>query len=827
MDIQGHIIDRWLGKMTDKRPILTVYDAKGMYESLLPKVKERGVRVIDTSVSVLENKEMACDYWMNELQTNTESRMVIYRKCEKPAEVKNRVNDQYMAMTQVGFSFPIGPNDQYINICKNFLPNKADDIDQLFNNNTASFTNINALQEGVSYPELENITKGRSIVEITVNLLALNQTSSTTWMNEWRSFGQNHLPNLDCNGISLKDIKKKLWQYLLFSEFAHDLPNGLPHELQTIAICPKDKLENLNNICTAIRNRYDLRDDYVEQAQSITSTLHLDSLFSNASDLGKIVTFAFENTVEFNSYIDFVDQGKFADASLLLKKNKQSVWYEADRNVALFWNLVEQCERLLECIRNVNSNMCSLSEIIKWYCENGYQIDNAFRKYQSLIAQSDADFSQIGVLSNVVYSNYRSITEQIQQLYQNFLFEEGYASMPIETNITSWQRNIEPLLESRKKIAIIFADAFRYEMAKDLCLSLQNSYSVECKPAAAYVPTVTRFGMAALLPDAQSSLSLNVIDGKLQPVMDGKVIEMPTDRINYIKEHTAAHVNLQDFTSTDFNAASVNEDTNLIIIRSTKIDTSGESIQGVGLSEMESEMKNFIKSIRKCKSLGFDSLFIFADHGYMIQPKFKPGDNMPSPVGTKVLEERRCMAGDLNQTDATWLYEPQRLGIKTNVYRFVFARQYGVFEKNKIYFHEGLSLQENIVPTLKVTLNEDKPKETFRLTFSYKGQSQGTIRISRPLIEMSISGDDNLFTPEVCSVRLVVQNATGKIVGHAVESMFYDETSDLISIPSGCAKIKQPIELDEGVEGDIVLLALDPDTNATLATLTLQTELDY
>ena len=38
MDIQGHIIDVWIGKTSKEHPILTVYDPEGKYYPLLPLV---------------------------------------------------------------------------------------------------------------------------------------------------------------------------------------------------------------------------------------------------------------------------------------------------------------------------------------------------------------------------------------------------------------------------------------------------------------------------------------------------------------------------------------------------------------------------------------------------------------------------------------------------------------------------------------------------------------------------------------------------------------------------------------------------------------------
>lgn len=165
MDIQGHIIDVWIGKTSKEHPIITIYDPEGKYYSLLPLVAERGVQVIDTTQELIHHREMACDYWMNELVQNEDARLLIYRKSAVPKE-KERVYDPYIGMTQIGARFPIGPNDSYINLCKHFLHGKTEAIDELFKNGTASFANINALQEGVNYPELETLTGGKSSMRV-------------------------------------------------------------------------------------------------------------------------------------------------------------------------------------------------------------------------------------------------------------------------------------------------------------------------------------------------------------------------------------------------------------------------------------------------------------------------------------------------------------------------------------------------------------------------------------------------------------------------------------------------------------------------------------
>ena len=49
MDIQGYIIDHWLGKMSAEKPVLVIYDRNALYHSVLPLAEEKGVKVIDTT----------------------------------------------------------------------------------------------------------------------------------------------------------------------------------------------------------------------------------------------------------------------------------------------------------------------------------------------------------------------------------------------------------------------------------------------------------------------------------------------------------------------------------------------------------------------------------------------------------------------------------------------------------------------------------------------------------------------------------------------------------------------------------------------------------
>lgn len=816
MNIQGYIIDYWISRMSDENPLLIIYDPQGMYKSLLAEAVERGIKVVDTTLQPLSVREEACEYWMKHLTVEPEARMIIYRACAMPVNRRQKIADPYMGMRQGGVVFPDGPNDDYVFICKRFLPDKAAEIAKLEAQGNLSFENINALQDGAAYPELENLTHKKSPAEITVEFLSMKTVSRLGWKQEWSSFVEVYYPGLDSAGSTLKAIQDKLWNYLLFSEFVLDLPLELPASLKSVPVAPDELRPVVYELCKTIRNRNDLREEYVRQALKIARELDLERLFSKANNLGDIVTFAFENSVEFDRYLAYLKKDEPVRASLLLDKNLKDIWYQADKQVAAFWDLAQCAELLFRCAGKGDIHADTLNALIGWYVANGYEADLAFRKYHTKLTALDFDMPQICDLTSRFNEVYRNFTESVQAKYQQLVQQEGWNHLAIDYNLGAFGRYLSADLKQGKRVVFIMADAFRYEMGMNFAEDL-SGYEIECKPSAAYLPPVTRFGMAALLPQAEERLHLEVVGDELQPLMDDVTVKNPADRITYIRETTDAET--ADFTIHAFSPSAVPETARLLVLRSTHIDNSGENNNIQAFQTMDTEMKSFARIVSQVWQLGFDTLYIMADHGYMFQPDFTPGDKIPAPTGKAVLQERRCMGGDLNESAGTCCFVPEQLGIRSSLSCLSFARQYGVFKSGCLYFHEGLSLQENIVPIVKVCLKREEQPEGFTISLTYKG---GKVNIYRPKIELSVQ-TSGLFSPAI-SVRLEIKNSAGDPAGHVVASGFYNETTETVIIPEDVKTIKQAIEIDENADGEIKVTALHPETNATLATLVLQTD---
>ena len=830
MDIQGFIIDSWISRMNDNHPVLTVYDPDGCYTSLLSLAVNKGITVIDTTKTPFAAYEQAFDCYLNRLGVIPEARMIIYRSKPIPATEGEKSDDPFYALSQIGEYFPFGPADDLLMMSKRFLPNKIAEIDKLAEEGNISFSSVNALQGGASYPVLENLTHGKSFKEMTLGLLRLETVEDLSWMQEWKQLAENHYPGLNADGTSLAIVQDNLWQYLLFSEFVLDLPTKLPDALKSIPMASAENKETIFDLCDSIRNRYDMREDYVHNAKRIADKLQLAKSFEKATNLGSVVTFAFENKVEYNCFNQEVANGHYDQAAAMVAKNKQGIWYETDNEVRLFWDMANQACRLFEITYSAKGIPAdaTFSVIAQWYAATGYKADNAFRHYKMMEQNMSYTTPFVTELSNAVDDAYRSFTEKAANLYQQSVVKEGMqGELGIQRNTNAFNTHIAPLLAQGKKVVLVMADAFRFEMGMELAEEANTYFEASCTPSLCAMPPVTRFGMAALLPDAEQKLTLKPVDSKLQAFIDDTLIATPANRIDYIAQSTK--VNVFDMTTENFNADDIPADTQLLVIRSGAIDKAGESSKrsDFGFTAMKTEIKTIYRSIDECLKAdkGFHCAFIMADHGFMMQPDFLHGDKITPPLGNLVLSERRCVAGDINPTPNVMLFEPQQLGIRTDVFRFGFAESFGVFEKSCAYFHEGLSPQENIVPIVAIKPKKREQSTRYTASLTYKGKQTGVVRILNPSIEINISTDE-LFSSEL---RLIMQvtDANGAIVATPNESSYYNQTTNIVTIPADTLSIKQAIAINEDFTGSFTVTLLDADTRMTLATLTLQTDFEF
>jgi hypothetical protein len=232
-------------------------------------------------------------------------------------------------------------------------------------------------------------------------------------------------------------------------------------------------------------------------------------------------------------------------------------------------------------------------------------------------------------------------------------------------------------------------------------------------------------------------------------------------------------------------------------------------------------LQKLIKAIYVLRQNEYEKIILVTDHGFVLNPKFTPGDNAPKPSGEWIMKKSRSLAGKGDTGDYSIRFTPSQIGVKSDVSDFLFLKNYAVFEKNTNYFHEGISLQENVVPVMVLSMIKTKIERKFELSLTYKGKTIGSITTRRPLIELAsfIEGELGL---DAYSLRIEAL-ANDKIIGIPAPAEKVNELSKLVEVFPG-QSCKIPLEMEENFEGKFEVRVSDPVTNKTLASINLETD---
>jgi hypothetical protein len=171
----------------------------------------------------------------------------------------------------------------------------------------------------------------------------------------------------------------------------------------------------------------------------------------------------------------------------------------------------------------------------------------------------------------------------------------------------------------------------------------KSGHSVEVMASAAFVPTVTKLAMAALLPGADRKLYLRNVGESLEAELDGTVLKELQDRVDLLKTQLGDRMHHQSLDN--FLNSPREKPVDLLCLSMAEIDTSGEALGSNALLPIQEAAKKVIRAINRLKQAGYKNVVVAADHGFVLHPNYEPGDNLSKPPGKWWLVKKRCLAG--------------------------------------------------------------------------------------------------------------------------------------------------------------------------------------
>ncbi|MDB9446890.1 BREX-1 system phosphatase PglZ type A [Anabaena sp. CS-542/02] len=363
--------------------------------------------------------------------------------------------------------------------------------------------------------------------------------------------------------------------------------------------------------------------------------------------------------------------------------------------------------------------------LFKAYASDLHKFDQAYRHFIFASDQAQGDIL-------------KALIEDIENFYtQWFLDELGSAWSDALGN--SWElgdippqrgffrRYVSPILarSDREKAFVIISDALRYEVARELATVIKTEVRGETslEPVLGILPSVTRWGMAALLPGSKLELTPDNDD----VLRDGMSTKGTAAREKVLSQNSSVAVtvlNAKDLLhmTTDAGRAAV-QPYRLIYIYDNIIDAIGDqaSSERQVFSACEDAIKQLLRLVKKiCNSLNGTNVIITADHGFLYQRRpIQEADKRPIPSDEALLaSKRRYLLATKPLSDSTLLHF--KLPYTTeNLFAIVprGSLRFAVQGAGSQFVHGGASLQEVCVPVITyhhqraVKKNEGQPRK--------------------------------------------------------------------------------------------------------------------
>ena len=409
----------------------------------------------------------------------------------------------------------------------------------------------------------------------------------------------------------------------------------------------------------------------------------------------------------------------------IIEKRRTCVFYEEVKN---FYEGILQ----LAYMQDFNKahaegfHLVEPKKIWKEYTSDYYIMDTYYRQFHRCYSASLKDYHE--VLSNP----FASVKDIVEGVYTNwFLGKLGENwSSAVGSNLSENGRILEVpeqtefyqnnIMYADSKVYVIISDAMRYEVGASLAEQLrrETQAKVDLRSMQAIFPTITKFGMAALLPHKKLSVEVKgTASERLVVLADGQSTES-NNRDKVLKDRKANSVALRykdiiGMKRTERQPLVKGMD--VVYIYHDTIDEAGhlESTIFEACDTAINEIKAMVKIITN--EFGGAHIIITADHGFLYTDSPLAEDDKldKSRFADEIVECGRRYAILQKDSKPNYLQQVKFLGGNTDYEGYAPKENIRIKMKGGglNFVHGGISLQEMVVPVIDYRFLRNQSKE--------------------------------------------------------------------------------------------------------------------
>lgn len=460
-----------------------------------------------------------------------------------------------------------------------------------------------------------------------------------------------------------------------------------------------------------------------------------------------------------------------------VEKRRTCAWYEEAKD---FYEGILQLANMQNFFKEHTAGFHSAQAVKVWkeYTSEYYKMDTYYRLFHRSYGRS------LKTYHAKLHDLFSHVMEKAEGLYKNWFLGqlgenwskvcaeemEQYGKILEVPQQTDFYKS--KVKDADNRVFVIISDALRYEVAADLAEQLrrETKSQVDLSSMQGIFPTITKFGMAALLPHEKLSVKFqgNIVD----VFADGKSTESH-DRDRILKSDREDSVALK---YTDLVTAKRSERSewvkskNVVYIYHDTIDEASHTSDTLvfpACDDAIEELKNIVRIITS--DFGGTNIMITADHGFLYTYSPLNEDDKADKAGFKnrIVEYGRRYAIMMKDSKPEYLQYVKFLDGNTDY------EAYAPKENVRIkmnggglnYVHGGISLQELCVPLIEYHFLRNQSKEYQRNKEAYDTKH----------VEVSLLSATHKISNMIFSLNFYQKEAVGDNRAGAVYQVYFTD----------------------------------------------------
>lgn len=347
------------------------------------------------------------------------------------------------------------------------------------------------------------------------------------------------------------------------------------------------------------------------------------------------------------------------------------VWAKLDRAPLVF--ALEQLQRLAELTAAPPTG--DVAALVDAYTKHGWRADNAFVAALRA-APETADRRAVAAAARAMYRPWLDATARALQ--------DAIGPMPHSPTYCPG-----PEASTEGGTVTLFVDGLRFDLAHRLAERL-GGHDVEVDTSLAALPTVTATAKAALTPVPEGTL---VGGDGLGPARASSGAKANITVLRSLMSERGVQI-LQGMDTGDPTGTAWTE--------IGDIDKRGHDFGVAFVDELDRELDDIAKRVDVLLDAGWERVDVVSDHGWLLMPGGL--EKVELSAAAVALKKGRCArvkdGAAVSVPTVPWHWDQD--------VRIALAPGASCFEANKEYEHGGVSLQECVVPRLRVRAASDR-----------------------------------------------------------------------------------------------------------------------